>query len=208
MNEDVIETIESDGVTIKIYQDFNPANPRDWDNLGTMVCFHRRNNYGDVNETHDLGIYDVDDLKEYLKNNPCVVLNIRAYEHSGISLTADPLKSITYPYNDSRDSGWLGVILVTYETIKKEYGWKYITSARAKQIQGYLKNEVDTYNQYLNGDVYGYEVVCNICEEELDSCWGFYGSDHEKSGLLEYAKGHQCESCATISARLDAILES
>ena len=33
---------------LKIEQDTDPMNPRtDWDNLGTMVCFHNRYDLGD-----------------------------------------------------------------------------------------------------------------------------------------------------------------
>lgn len=37
------------GYTIKIYHDEDAESPRDWDNLGEMVCFHRRYNLGDCN---------------------------------------------------------------------------------------------------------------------------------------------------------------
>jgi len=30
-----------------IMYDPEPVNPREWDNLGTMVCFHKRYNLGD-----------------------------------------------------------------------------------------------------------------------------------------------------------------
>lgn len=36
--------------TIFIYPDEYPDNPRDWDNTGTMVCFHSRYNLGDKHE--------------------------------------------------------------------------------------------------------------------------------------------------------------
>lgn len=47
----------------------------------------------------------------------------------------------------------------------------------------YLKSEVETYDQYLTGDVYGY-VIEDKEGEELDSCWGFYGEEY----CLEEAK--------------------
>jgi hypothetical protein len=54
-----------------------------------------------------------------------------------------------------------------------------------------LKGEVETYDQYLRGDVYGYRVfkVENGEEEELDSCWGFYGEQecmNEGVSIMEY----------------------
>ena len=32
---------------LKIVQDTDPESPRTWDNLGTMVCFHKRYELGD-----------------------------------------------------------------------------------------------------------------------------------------------------------------
>jgi hypothetical protein len=59
-----------------------------------------------------------------------------------------------------------------------------------------LKGEVQTYDQYLTGDVYGYKVYkVTTCdhghehEEDLDSCWGFYGEEEcisEAKGIVEY----------------------
>lgn len=40
----------------------------------------------------------------------------------------------------------------------------------------YLKGEVNTYNQWVNGEVYGYVITKD--GEEVDSCWGYYGYDH------------------------------
>jgi hypothetical protein len=49
-----------------------------------------------------------------------------------------------------------------------------------------MKAELETYDDYLNGNVYGYTIDGDDWE---DSLWGFYGYDHEKSGLLYEAQG-------------------
>ena len=59
-----------------------------------------------------------------------------------------------------------------------------------------LQGVADTYGAWAWGDVYGYVITkpneCPHCQhdepEEVDSCWGFYGDDHEKSGLLDQAR--------------------
>ncbi len=38
---------EDEGLILRIYQDNNPDDPRGWDNLGTMVCWHRHHKLGD-----------------------------------------------------------------------------------------------------------------------------------------------------------------
>lgn len=42
-----IEFIEGKLHRVKIVPDSDPTSPRDWDNLGTMVCWHRNYNLGD-----------------------------------------------------------------------------------------------------------------------------------------------------------------
>jgi hypothetical protein len=182
-----VDTIELENVTVNIYPEGDSMqSPREWDNLGTMVCFHRNYNLGD--EKH--GFYSPEDFTEFLQENKSklIALPLYLYDHSGISMSCE----LTYPFNDLWDSGQVGYIFVTYETLQKEYHWKNITKARKAKIIQYLKQEVETYDQYLTGDVYGFATVCNHCGEELDSCWGFYGHDWKENGLLEYAEDSTC----------------
>ena len=56
-----------------------------------------------------------------------------------------------------------------------------------------MKSELETYSHYLNGNVYGYRLLkwsqCKSCDQELDqevdSCYGFYGYDFDKNGLYD-----------------------
>ena len=62
---------------------------------------------------------------------------------------------------------------------------------RIEQIETYLQGEVEVYDEYLQKQVYGFQVEKDgeINEDDvLDSCWGFYGYDHRKSGLLDEAE--------------------
>lgn len=51
-----------------------------------------------------------------------------------------------------------------------------------------LQAAVDLYGAWAWGDVYGAKVF-GPDGAEVGSCWGFYGTDHKSSGLLEYAEG-------------------
>lgn len=52
-----------------------------------------------------------------------------------------------------------------------------------------LQPTVDLYNSWAWGDVYGYNVeIENQDGDNIESCWDFYGDDHEKSGLLDHAR--------------------
>lgn len=48
-----------------------------------------------------------------------------------------------------------------------------------------FKGDVDLLGAWAWGDVYGYVIEHD--GEQLDSCWGFYGRDFDKSGLQEEA---------------------
>lgn len=51
------ETYHYRGCKIRVVQDEDPSSPREWDNLGTMVCWHGRYNLGDERPSEDAGVY-------------------------------------------------------------------------------------------------------------------------------------------------------
>ena len=174
------------GWTIKIVYDESPSNPRtEWDNFGHMLCFHSGYNLGDE---HQYSSDQYESLEELFKEiekekGECYMLPLRLYDHSGISIST----SESYPYNDRWDSGSVGFIYVSRKEILKEYKVKKVSKTLRKTVMDNLQCEVETYNQYLTGDVYGY-VVEDPVDEEVDSCYGFYGSDFKDNGLRECAE--------------------
>jgi hypothetical protein len=166
-----IETLNfENGYKIEIHQDEDPESPREWDNLGTMVCFHRRYNLGDKN--HGYKSTDYNSLNEleadiYKNEKPVVCLPLSLFDHSGISI------SVGAP-TCQWDSGYVGFIFISREKALKEYGVKRITKKLRDKIKSYLINEVKNYDSYLTGEVYGY-IVYDENGEEKDSCWGFVG---------------------------------
>ena len=171
----LVETVEHAGKIIRVYQDESPESPRELDNLGTMLCNHRRYTLGDAQGS----------IKD-LPDDAVITLPLFLYDHSGLSIST----SISpYWFHASWDAGQVGVIYVTREKLLKEYGCSRITKHIKEKAAKVLEQEVRTYNQYLAGDVYGYVVE----EEEgndLESCWGFYGLDY----CIEQAK-QAAESC-------------
>ena len=62
--------------------------------------------------------------------------------------------------------------------MRREYGWKNITAKRRKRIEGYLQDEISTLDNYYTGEVFGYRIMPESDDDnELDSCWGFYGTE-------------------------------
>ena len=168
-------TFNKNGLTLKIETDEDPRNPRkEFDNLGTMACFHNRYTLGDDHTLSIEEVKEIEDSKKYIS------LPIYLYDHSGITMR-------TTPFSCPWDSGKIGIIYVSKEQIRKEYNWKLITKKRLEKIEGYLKGEVEMYNQYLTGEVYGYTITNDETGEEIDSCGGFYGDNWKDNGLFSYA---------------------
>lgn len=183
---DRYEQITYKGHHINIYYDESPESPREWDNLGTFYTAHRRYRPEKDFDSH----FDFDKVCDHRPGNlresfleKYIALNIYLYDHSGLTISSGPFSC---PW----DSGWFGIVAVSIEKVKKEYGWKMLTKSRRKKIEQYLQGEIDTYDQYLRGEVYGFQITPeNDDTKVLDSCWGFYGNDgikEIKSECLAY----------------------
>lgn len=174
----------NNGKTLEVIQDEDAQNPRtEWDNLGIMVCFHNRYILGDQKHGYDFSPEQFKswaDMKRRIELwvDTAVILPIYMYDHSGLTIK-------TTPFSCPWDSGQIGFIFVPKSKARKEYEVKRITKEIREKIELCLLSEVETYNQYLTGDVYGFKVISAEGEEE-DSCWGFYGHDPKENGMLDH----------------------
>ena len=66
--------------------------------------------------------------------------------------------------------------------------WVTLTGAPEDTHAAQLQAAADLYSAWAWGDVYGVASIHRPDGEEIDdgSCWGFYGSDHEQSGLMDH----------------------
>lgn len=175
------------GEVMVVEQDDSPDNPRNWDNIGTMLCFHTRHILGDGKlgiSPDDFDSYD--DLKEWLiKEGAAVILPLYIYDHSGITMK-------TTPFGDRWDSGQVGFIYANNDKIMNEFA--DVTPEILAKVTEILEGEVETYDQYLTGDVYRYTVykteTCSLGHThriQTDSCSGFYGDDPYTNGMQDHA---------------------
>lgn len=83
----VVEEFNDKNVVLKIVADENPTDPRDWDNVGKMVCWHKRYSLGDK---HDFD--DPDAFMEWWeeKHPEGELLPLYLYDHSGITMSTAP----------------------------------------------------------------------------------------------------------------------
>ena len=177
---EAIQTISHNDFIIEVHYDQDPQDPREWDNLTTITCWHRRYNIG---EKHTYA-----DPEEFLKEaDYCLILPLYLYDHSGITIS-------TSPFSCRWDSGQVGYVTMTAETILKEYGSHEpcLVGKSIKQVQDYLTNppnaiwrrlktrlldymkaEVNEYDKYIRGEAYGYQISHPDDDSIDESCWGF-----------------------------------
>lgn len=86
--------------------------------------------------------------------------------------------------------------------------WLKITGApQDETLKGQLEGAIELYGNWAWGHVYGFTLENSEGDEMQGSCWGFYGYDHDKSGLLEAAQGEIDSELAKEATRLSTIAE-
>lgn len=219
---------------VRIVPDSDPESPREWCNVATLVCDHRRYNLGDYQDGHDKAatairasrdyratwedsptgtfrhkgtVYDCLDLSHgpdlYIAMSLCsdiVMQPLYLYDHSGLTIS-------TGRFSCPWDSGQVGFAFVSLATIRHETRWRTMCKPAVTWARRCIDAEVETYDSYLRGDVYGYivEIAMEWEDESYNprtgrrypepseweeipdgSCWGYYGEAAE-SGLAEQA---------------------
>ncbi len=172
MERTLYETLCHRGYDINIYYDTDAESPREWSNLGTFYTAHRRYRPEKEFDKH----FEFDEVCNEQPGNlrgsflkKYVAQNLYFYDHSGQTISSRPFSC---PW----DSGWFGIVAVSVEKVKKEFGWKLLTAARRRKIEEYLQGEIDTYDNYLRGEVYGYQITpADDKDNVLESCWGYFG---------------------------------
>lgn len=160
---------------LHFYQDDSCAlSPREWDNFGTVACWHTRYSLSDEDkEIKKDNFNSVEEIEEYLikERNAEILIPIYIYDHSGITINTTGFSCIW-------DSGQCGFIYCTKEKRLKEK----LTKKKAEEV---MRNEIKTYDLYLTGQVYSYylykNVICDKCKhtekEIIDSCCGYFYED-------------------------------
>lgn len=188
MSNDAIERIEQDGFVGEIHYDEDPMSPVDaMDQLGTLVTWHRRSCWQEDGEK----VFGTpNDFMERAKREGWVWVNVGLIDHSGQSfylISEDTRKRTQRRGDDAHpmdpggwDSGQVGFLYTTKDRFKEVmdtnlHRWR----VRAKEA---LESELETWDEYARGAVYGY-VVKAPGGEVIESCWGFYGDESVKAEM-------------------------
>jgi len=179
MHDTLVEKLTHCGVEIEIHQDqMYDDSPDDWGNEDVfLVAFHR-----DFDVRRDG--FDKDDIRGILFEDwekterskeiekEYWVFGLEAYIHSDVVLSLVESHRL---FPDRRwDVSYLGAVLVR----KKDFR---LSKSAYKAAEGL----VETWNQNLSGDVYGYSIDFG---DEHDSCWGFYGMEAVVEAAYEAAQ--------------------
>lgn len=180
--------------TIKIYRDTDCENPRNWDNLGTIAYKHSRYTLGEetIDDPIDWleGKLELDNKREYTNKRleeleelffeKFIAKPLYLYDHSGITIK-------TSPFSCPWDSGKVGYIYMEREEAEKQ-GWSE-DWLNGRTIEGAAKDildgEVETFDQYIRGDVYAFQIV-DENDDVVDCYGGFYGDNWEENGMTDY----------------------
>lgn len=179
---------------IKIEYDGYPEDPREWSNVGTMLCSHRRYKLGDASPSmdpetillkilqdcnHEVPKENIS-MKELMSRVDSIpiekgfVLPLTLYDHSGISMSVG--------IDRGWDSSHVGYIYITKETMDKE-------NISPENVENVLRGEVNLYDEYLRGEIFYVRVEKEdaVGNHLLDEgCSGFYGTDFDENGLKEF----------------------
>ena len=179
----IVKTVNHNDLTINIVYDEHSESPRVWDNLGTIVGYGGRYRFVDVEnpESGGHGSYYADFLA-YLRNESLsikdvIYLPVYAYIHSGICLS-------TTTFSCRWDSDQVGYIYVPKSGVRQEFSTKRVSQKLSNKIENILTSEIKTFSQYLEGEVYGFEIS-DSNGDLLDSCYGFYSIEDAISHAKE-----------------------
>jgi len=169
-----IEKINYKGKVIEIYQDLDCQSPEDWGEDGIfLVNYHR-----DFEVRRD-EIITEDDVRTWYQGEKIkqqknfFIFQLSMLSHSGVWLS---LNSSFACDAGGWDTSRVGVVLVSKKEAK--------TKEKAVKLASGL---IESWNDYLSGNVYGYVITGIEDSKILDSCWNFYG-DFNKNGMIEEAK--------------------
>lgn len=141
-----LDKVKQDGLFIIVNYDEAATNPREYhENLGTMVCYHRRYSIGDSNHGHK----DPFEFREWVTTSKDVgaYFPLYLFDHSGLTISVDP-------FDDPWDSGQIGYIYCTKEAVRNCFNIKRVTSKYIEKAKEILLDEVDEMDNYLKHHVY------------------------------------------------------
>lgn len=161
---EAIEIIDHKGYDIHIYNDENAESPDKWENTDAFLVYDHRDfciKRKGFDPTEILGHIQETKRRFY---DGYYVFPVFAYIHSGVSLSVS--------HHNFPDARW-DVSKSGFCLVRREKGvWPKQKALKLAEVI------IEEWNQWLSGDVYGYE-------SDISSCWGFYGALGKEQMIAE-----------------------
>lgn len=169
---------------LEIMYDRYSESPRKWDNLGYFITVDKNYYSPDRNSTLESIVKETEDTatsqKEHIKlikkevqdqtrEKVIAIYPVTKYEHCGTAYFLGTKQGFDYSNN--------GFYIVTDKTAK-------VLGTPKKRFEKVIRGEIEIYNKYLRGEVYGFALYDDKGEVE-DSCWGFYDVEDIRGVLPE-----------------------
>lgn len=189
MNEDTVDEIDCGKYLIRIFRDDFASNPRNtMDNVG-IIAAEDSNKYV-RSETPSSIMFTYDRQSDYemleRKFGAVAILPLYVFDHSACSIS-------TTPFNNRWDSGQIGWVYATRESISNTLGIDIDRTPDAiDQVNSAMLQEIEILDQYWAGEVYRYELYEKSADDGedmlLDLCGDIYGEDETRKEALQYLK--------------------
>lgn len=185
----------NDKYLLDITQDFGANNPLGWENLETFLTWENQyyspnqNDYSspeefvneflgedkweEIHDKHDNTIDFVNDIQKHFDRKGYIVYPISKFEHTEVKYFIG--------VGSGFDSGVVGFAIVLKDEVRETYNTKQVYKDKVKED---FEQLLELYTDYANGYVFGFTLM-DMKQNEIDSCYGFYGFDHDKNGLME-----------------------
>ena len=200
-------------ITIKIERDDDTESPREWDNVGKMVCWHGKYNLGDEQpsvspQDYRIGMVEAvepgfEDMIQRLEHNWAMTnwgaegtKEFQERVEAKIEARLDKYYFILplYLYDHSGITMSTGGFSCSWDS--GQVGFIYVSKERAREEYGFkrlTKERVQKVYEYLDNEVKTYaaylegDVYGYVIEggDIDDSCWGYVGPDGEGWALSE-----------------------
>lgn len=222
-------------IVIKIERDDHYESPREWDNVGTMVCWHRNYNLGDEQpsitpQEYQIGMIEevepgFEEILERFENQwpktRCNAEGLADFNQQVQAKIESRLEKYflmlpLYLYDHSGITMNTGGFSCAWDS--SHVGFIYVSKEKARKEYGFKRlteKRIQQCYKYLEGEVKTYAsalegnvygYVIESATGDIDySCWGFYGPEGE-GRALEQALSEVVEHKKTrVAERLEKI---
>jgi len=182
----LIDKIERGEYRLEIHQDIDPENPCNWGHPTQMIFFGK---YKHIGNKHDYDLGGFEDRDDFMERgaeklsklmDAAIIKPVHIYSHSGECIST----SLEYPFNDRFDSGTIGFAVITKKDLKEGFSTKRLTKSIMEKGEKMLEGDVKVLDVWVRGEICGFKLFKN--NEEINSCWGFYGYDYKTNGISDH----------------------